>query len=53
MALKHLADLKNDECKKFLDSFDTVLADCDGKCLLVCLYKIMFDVKKLRKSRDY
>lgn len=30
MALKHLADLKNSDYKKFLDSFDTVLADCDG-----------------------
>lgn len=30
MAAVSLADLKKEDLKEFLDSFDTVLTDCDG-----------------------
>lgn len=31
MALKNLAEADADELRKFLDSFDEVLCDCDGE----------------------
>lgn len=37
---RHILELTAQEKQKFLDSFDTVLSDCDGECLIWCLVKL-------------
>lgn len=33
----NLTSLSNEELKKFISSFDTVLTDCDGMYVIVCI----------------
>lgn len=47
-----LTKVSNDLVKKWLDSFDTVLTDCDGKCSAKYLNLPKIAVKKLFRNFD-